>query len=80
MANTNNKKPDIIQSFDHYVDREYYKITQGFWGKSETKVRADRLENWIEWQIECEKMPDKIVVNGEEYNLSPSPSLAGEEE
>lgn len=63
------KKPDIVQSFDCYVDREYYIINNHFLFTTETKVRTDRLDDWKEWKIECEKLPDKIYVNGKEYKL-----------
>ncbi len=63
------KKPDIIHSFDFYKDREYYKIIPGFFFSHKELVRADRLENKNIWHIECEKMPDQILINGKEYHL-----------
>ena len=66
---TTPNKPDIVQSFDFYVDREYYKIVSGFIFSHEEKVRTDNLKNWNEWNIECKQMPDKIYVNGKEYLL-----------
>lgn len=63
------RKPDIIQSFDQYVDRQYFKVTPGFFGTSRTLVRTDRIKNWTEWDIACEEMPDKVLVNGKEYGL-----------
>ncbi len=62
-------KPDIVQMFDRYVDREYYKITSSFWGTFHTKVRADRLKNSTELMIECKELPDCVMVNGKEYTL-----------
>lgn len=70
MTNAKHKKPDIIQSFDYYLDREYYKAGIGMFS-SDRLIRTDRLEDWNEWQIQCEKMPDKIFINGEEYTLTP---------
>jgi len=62
-------KPDIIQAFDFYKDRVYYKIVPGFFGSSNRVIRTDRLDNWNEWKIECQKMPDRISVNGKLYKL-----------
>lgn len=69
MAQTKTNKPDIIQSFDKYIDREYYKIVKGFFTTSDVKVRADRIKEWKEWRIECDTLPDKVIINGEEYKL-----------
>ncbi len=66
---TVNKKPDVIQAFDFYEDREYYKIIKGFFSSSNVKVRSDRLKDWKQWIIECEDLPDEISVNGKEYIL-----------
>lgn len=63
------KKPDIIQAFDYYQDREYYKINPGFFFHSTVKVRTDRIKDWKRWYIVCEDMPDEIMVNGKEYKL-----------
>lgn len=69
MAITQRKKPDIVQSFDIYKDREYYKPTQGFLFGSEKLLRTDRLSEYTKWQIACEKLPDEILVNGKKYIL-----------
>ena len=74
MAYTIIKKPDIVQAFDFYIDREYYKIIPGFFCSSKTKIRADRLKDWKEWMIECQDLPDKIFINGKEYFLAPNKS------
>ena len=66
---TKNNKPDIVQAFDFFVDREYYKIIPGFFFSSKMKVRADQLKDWKEWFIECKDLPDKITVNGKGYKL-----------
>lgn len=66
---TNSNKPTIMQTFHRYVDREYFVITNGFWGKSETIVRKDRIESAIRLVIEVEKMPDEVLVNGKFYEL-----------
>jgi len=71
MAQNKTNKPEIVQSFDWYKDREYYKIASGFIFSSNIQVRSDRLDTWNEWNISCEKLPDKILVNGKEYQLSP---------
>ena len=63
------KKPDAIQMFDMYIDREYFKIHKSFLHSSSTKVRTDRLKDWKELNIVTDELPDKITVNGEEYNL-----------
>lgn len=63
------KKPDIIQAFDYYEDREYFKVIPGFFSHSTVKVRTDRIKNWKRWDIVCEDMPDEILVNGKEYKL-----------
>lgn len=69
MTQSTNNKPDIVQAFDYYEDRVYYKIIPGFFFNSTVEIRADRMKKWKQWQIECEDMPDKIVVNGKEYKL-----------
>ncbi len=63
------KKPDIIQAFDYYVDREYHKIIPWFFCDTNRKVRADRLDEWKQWNIHCDILPDVILINGEKYNL-----------
>lgn len=68
---TNTNKPDIMQVFDKFIDREYYKIVRGIFFTSHVKVRADRIKDWKEWKIECDTLPDKIYVNGVEYHLKP---------
>ncbi len=70
-------KPDIVQSFDFYEDRVYYKIVNGFFFSHERVVRTDRLENFNVWKIECEKLPDKIFINGKEYQFPPHPVTEG---
>lgn len=67
--NTSINKPDIVQSFDYYKDRVYKKYYQGFIFGCEKIVRVDRLDSWNQWEITCSKMPDLIVLNGEEYKL-----------
>lgn len=61
---------EIVRSADYHIDREYYKIVPRFFWSSHTKVRTDRLKNWKQWDIVCEEMPDKILVNGKHYNLT----------
>jgi len=63
MATTQRKEPDIVQSFDIYKDREYYKLTQGFLFGSETLTRTDRLSEYTEWQITCEKLPKQEEID-----------------
>lgn len=67
--NTQQKKPDMLQVFDKYVDREYYKHVSGFIFSHDESIRSDRLENWKEWNISCDSMPDKVIINGEEFEL-----------
>jgi len=69
MSTTKVNKPDIVQSFDFYKDREYYKITPGFLFSGEKLVRVDRLENEVHWKVTCIKMPDSIEINGKNYKL-----------
>lgn len=66
---TNTNKPDIIQAFDFYVDREYYKIIPGFFGSSNRLIRTDRLKDWVEWDIQCAVLPDKININGHPFKV-----------
>lgn len=62
-------KPEVVQMFDRYVDREYYKVYPGFFSTYNKKVRTDRLENETELRISCNELPDKVYVNGEPYKL-----------
>jgi len=71
MVQTINNKPDIMQVFDKYVDREYLKIDSGFLFASQTIVRSDRLSEQKIWKINCHQMPDKVYINGKEFNLIP---------
>lgn len=61
--------PDVVIAADKWVDREYYKIIPGFLWSSERRLMSQRIAEWSEWTISCEKLPDKIVINGEEYKL-----------
>lgn len=63
------KKPDIIQAVDYYVDRDYYKIIPWFLWNVDRKVRTDRLDEWKQWNIRCDTLPDVILINGEKYRL-----------
>lgn len=69
MAETKLEKPPIVQQFDKYIDREYYKITPGFFCSSEKKIRTDSFKDINILQIEIDQMPDKVYVNGVEYKL-----------
>lgn len=68
MSKTTNKI-EMVQAFDYYKDREYYKIVPTFLWSTHTLLKTDRLKNWKQWNIVCEEMPDKIIVNGESYKL-----------
>ena len=70
MTQTINKLPEMVQSFDYFVDRQYYKITSGFIFSSKHLLRSDRIKSWIQWDIVCSQMPDKILINGEEFKLT----------
>lgn len=70
MITNKTNKPDLIQAFDIYKDRIFYKIDTGFLFTSNIVVRADRLEEWKEWSIRCNTLPDKIIINGELYQLN----------
>lgn len=66
---TSTPKPDIVQMFDKYIDREYYKVTSGFFGNYETLIRTDSFYNSTVLEIECKNLPHKVIINGEEYKL-----------
>jgi len=70
MANAKSNKPEIVQMFDKYVDREYYKINKSFFHSSETLVRTDRLSDSTVLRMNMENLPDEIYVNGELYKLT----------
>ena len=63
------KEIEIVQAFDYYEDREYKKIIPHFFWTSDVVLKTDRIKNWKQWNIVCEEMPDKIIVNGESYKL-----------
>ena len=65
----NTIKPDIVQMFDCYEDRIYYKVLSGFLGAYKEQIRVDRLHNWVELHIKSKTMPDKVIFNEEEYKL-----------
>lgn len=66
---TNLQKPKMVQCFDKYKDREYYKITPGFFGEIEILLRTDSVKNYTEVRIQCEDIPERVVVNGQLYKL-----------
>lgn len=65
----NNGTPVLVQSVDKWIDREYYKISEGFLFHREHRVMADRIAEWVQWDILCQTMPDKLLINGEPYEL-----------
>lgn len=69
MATTKTYLPPLVQSYDYSIKRLYKKKYQRFIFGYEKTVRIDRIEDWNEWEIRTDKMPDKIFVNGEEYSL-----------
>jgi len=69
MAEIQNKKI-MAQMYDFSKVEKYYKIVSGFLFSSTTLVRSDTIENHTELVIKTPKMPDKIFVNGEEYELN----------
>lgn len=62
-------KPDMVQMFDMYIDRQYYKVNPGFFGTYKSIVRVDRIKEWRKLVIDCKELPDEIIVNGEECKL-----------
>ena len=62
-------KPDIVQMFDCYEDRTYYKVTTGFLGYYKESMRVDTVNNSVELHIKSKTMPDKVIFNEEEYKL-----------
>lgn len=63
------QKPTIVQQFDYYKDREYYKVIPGFLFNENKMVRADRIEDYVMWACTCDTLPDVVVVNGVDYQL-----------
>ena len=61
---TTAKKPAIVQAFDRYVDREYYKVFKGIIFGSSELVRTDRLENELIINITSDRNPDYLYLNG----------------
>lgn len=70
MKTTNTEDPPLIQQFDFYKDREYYKITPGFFCSSVKKLRVDSHKDFNVLKMILPEMPDKVLVNGEEYELT----------
>lgn len=64
------EKTMLVQMYDKHIDREYYKVTPGFFGTYYAKIRTDRLEDEILLDVTRYKMPDKVYVNGELYKLT----------
>ena len=70
MATRNIEKPNIVQQFDRFVDREYYKIVGGLIFTYEKLLRSDRLEEARVLKINCDRLPDQLIINGKEYHLT----------
>lgn len=66
---TTHKKEDIMQVYDVSKVKEYYKIQSGFLFSSQTLIRTDSIKDWKEWNIQCQKLPDVLLINGKEYKL-----------
>ncbi len=64
------KTNNIMQVYDVSEVKEYYKINNGFLFSSKTLVRTDRIKDWKTWSIECDELPDVIIINGKEYKLT----------
>ena len=64
------KTNNIMQVYDISQVKEYYKVNNGFLFSSKQTVRTDRIKDWKEWVIECDTLPDILLINGEEYKLS----------
>lgn len=63
------EKPPIVQQFDRYVDREYYKTVGGLIFSYEKTVRVDTIEKELILNIATDKVPNKIYYNGKEVKL-----------
>ncbi|MFA4833591.1 MAG: hypothetical protein WC619_01940 [Patescibacteria group bacterium] len=77
MAITKKIKPPLVQTFDRYIDREYYKHHGGLLFGYEKKVRCDRLEEELILKISSQDAPSKIFYNGLEVKLIPTKSFLG---
>lgn len=62
MPNSINKKPAIVQLFDKYVDREYFKVKNGLFFSSEELVMTDRLKHEVVLTIDIGSGPDEVSM------------------
>lgn len=61
--------PPLIQAFDCYEDREYYKIMPGFFSDYKRLLCIDRIKDWTRVTIDIKELPDELFINGQKYNL-----------
>jgi hypothetical protein len=49
--------------------KKKYQAIKGifFWHK--TTLAEKMINKWTEWKIEAESLPDKLTINGKEYEL-----------
>lgn len=68
------KTKNIMQVYDISQVKEYYKTNRGFLFSSKVLVRTDSIKDWKTWEIECDELPDVLLINGEEYKLNKLPT------
>ena len=56
-------------AYDHEVVREYIKKHNFFIFGWEEIIKSDSIKNWLQIDIKCDKIPDKVFLNDEEYRL-----------
>ena len=61
--------PALVQAFDMYEDRTYFKLMSNMFGTYKTELRTDTLKNWTQLEIHWETPPDKIFLNGQECEI-----------
>lgn len=59
----------MVQMFDREVVREYLKRHSGFIFSWTEVLRSERISSEVVLTIEADKVPDKVVFNGENYTL-----------
>lgn len=62
-------KNDIMQVYDVSEVKKYFKINSGFIFTSKILVKADKIKDYKAWVIECNDLPDELIINGKEYKL-----------
>lgn len=60
MAYNKLQVPPLVQAFDKYVDREYYKLMSGFFSDYYVKVRTDSISHNTFIDIKCDSLYYKV--------------------